>query len=292
MFAIALSLAAMAPAQPPSHETENTLYKALLDPGLVLGPDLRVKLPPPLMADGLKPEEQKAAIVKLIGDNYTYEDFIRKSQVAPHVLRIRDAEPSDPKSPSRGLDTYFVAYVDLKAFDDEKFLERSLNIGKGEGGKAKSITREDLVKRGIDPKGLDQKKEGFAFIEFDFLEKVRLRVAGHGMATKSAESIVAGAEVDSRFRGDKEFSNEWQSIIKENGMTKYGTASPYGGSGMYVKITKLAAPEGAVFVEQHIVYAEPQGWFEGANLLRSKLPPVVTINVRRMREAWSRGVGK
>lgn len=292
MFALTLSLASLAPAQPPSHESENPLYKSLLDPGLVLGPNLRVKLPPPLMPDGLKAEEQKAVITKLIGDNYTYEDFVRKSQVAPHILRIRDAEPSDPKSPSRGLDTYFVAYVDLKAFDDEKFLERSLNIGKGEGGKAKSITRDDLMKRGIDPKNLDAKKEGYAFIEFDFLEKVRLRVTGRGMASKSGDSIVAGAEVDSRFRGDKEFSNEWQSIIKENGMVKHGPASPYGGSGMYVKITKLAVPEGAVFVEQHIVYAEPEGWFEGANLLRSKLPPVVTINVRRMREAWSRGVGK
>jgi hypothetical protein len=245
-----------------------------------------------MMPDGLKAADQKAIITKLVGDDYTYEDFTRKSQVAPHILRIRDAQPSDPKSPSRGLDTYFVAYVDLKAFDDEKFLERSLNIGKGDGGKAKTVTRDDLIKRGIDPKGLDAKKEGFAFIEFDFLEKVRLRVTGHGMASKSGESIVAGAEVDSRFRGDKEFPNEWMSIIKEDGMVKHSPAQPYGGSGMYVKITKLAEPAGAVFVEQHIVYAEPTGWFDGANLLRSKLPPVVTINVRRMREAWAKGVGK
>ena len=73
---------------------------------------------------------------------------------------------------------------------------------------------------------------------------------------------------------------------------KHGPASPYGGSGMYVKITKLAEPVGAVFVEQHIVYSEPTGWFDGANLLRSKLPPVVTISVRRMREAWARGIPK
>jgi hypothetical protein len=290
MFALALSLATLSPAQSPSHDSENAIYKALLDPGLVVGADLRVKLPPPLMPDGLKAEEQNAILTKLIGDDYTLEDFTRKSGVAPHILRIRDAQPSDPKAPSRGLDTYFVAYVDLKAFDDDKFLERSLNIGKGDGGKAKTITREDLIARKIDPEGLDSKKEGFAYVEFDFLEKVRLRIAGHGMATKSKDSIVAGAEVDSRFRGDKEFPNEWQSIEKVGGEVKAGEAQPYGGSGMYVKITKLVEPAGAVFVEQHIVFTEPEGWFNGANLLRSKLPPVVTINVRRMREAWTRGV--
>ncbi len=288
MFAIVLSLTVAAPT---GHD-DNSLYQALLDPGLVVGEKLRVKLQKPLMPDGLDAAAQKEILLKLIGDDYTFEDFTRRSQVSPHVLRIRDAKPSDPQSPSRGLDTYFVAYVDLKSFDDEKFLERSLNIGKGEGGKAKTITRDDLIKRNIDPKKLDAKQEGFAHIEFDFLEKVRLRVTGHGMATKSGESIVAGAEVDSRFRGDKEFPNEWQSVAKVQGKVEYGPSSPYGGSGMYVKITKLAEPVGAVFVEQHIAYAEPSGWFDGANLLRSKLPPVITISVRRMREAWAKGVTK
>jgi hypothetical protein len=292
MFTLALSLAAFGPAQPPSHETENALYKSLLEPGLVVGPDLRVKLPPPLMPDGLKAADQKAVITKLIGTDYEFDEFVRKSAVAPSILRIRDADTSDPKAPARGLDTYFVAYVDLKSFDDDRFLEHSLNIGKGDGGKAKSITKDDLVKRGIDSKALEAKKEGFAYVEFDFLEKVRLRVAGHGMATKSGESIVAAAEVDARFRRDKEFPNEWQSIVKEGGETKLKPAQAYGGSGLYVKITKLQEPAGAVFVEQHIVYSEPQGWFDGANLLRSKLPPVMTISVRRMREAWTKSVPK
>ncbi|HEY2910303.1 MAG TPA: hypothetical protein VGI99_08650, partial [Gemmataceae bacterium] len=128
-----LLCAALAPA---GHEAENPLYRDLLDPGLVVGTNLRVKLPAPLMPDGLTAAKQKEIIEKLIGTDYSFEDFTRKSQVAPHILRIHNAEPSDPKSPSRALDTYFVAYVDLKAFDDERFLERSLNIGKGEGGKA------------------------------------------------------------------------------------------------------------------------------------------------------------
>ena len=55
---------------------------------------------------------------------------------------------------------------------------------------------------------------------------------------------------------------------------------------MYFKITKLAEPAGALFVEQHIVFAEPTGWFDGNNLLRSKLPIAVQDNVRTMRKEF------
>jgi hypothetical protein len=50
-----------------------------------------------------------------------------------------------------------------------------------------------------------------------------------------------------------------------------------------VKATRLAAPAGALFVEYHVVFLEPQGWFRGTNLLRSKLPIVAQDLVRKFR---------
>ena len=97
--------------------------------------------------------------------------------------------------------------------------------------------------------------------------------------------LVAG-EIDPRFQGDPEFPNQWQSIIKEGGTTKLGPAMPWSGAAFYLKITKLAEPAGALFIEQHVIFAEPMGWFNGANLLRSKLPLAVQINVRSMRKEW------
>ena len=141
-------------------------------------------------------------------------------------------------------------------------------------------------------KAVDEKREGYGHIEFDFLEKVRLRMTGHATSSKTADSIVATAEVDPRFRDDKEWPNQWQSLSKAGGALKVGPPEPYGGAGMYLKITKLADVPGAVFVEQHIVFAEPNGWFEGANLLRSKLPPAAQINVRNMRKEWAKAGGK
>ena len=282
MLPLVLSLTLAAAA---GHEADNPLYKGLLDPGLSVGPDLRVKLPPPVMPDGLDAAGQKAVITQLIGADYSYAEFTRKSVVAPYLLRVRDAQPSDPKAPARGVDVYFVTQGDLRATDDEKFLERLTGAGKNDG-KARGLNREELAKRQIAFKEGDEKKQGYGQIEFDFLEKVRLKITGHAMWSKTAESVVAAAEIDPRFRADPEFPNEWRPITAEGGAKKVGEPQPYGGGGMYLKITKLADPAGGLFVEQHIVFAEPTGWFDGANLLRSKLPLVVQSNVRDMRREW------
>ena len=52
---------------------------------------------------------------------------------------------------------------------------------------------------------------------------------------------------------------------------------------MYLKITKLKEPEGALFIEQHIVFVEPHGWFGGERTLTSKLPQAVKVTVKNMR---------
>jgi hypothetical protein len=238
------------------------------------------------MADGLTAAQQKAVIEKVIGTDYAFAEFTRPSVVAPQVVRIGDAKPSDPAAPARTVDVYFVAHGDFAATDDEKFLDRLTRTGQG-SGTGRGLTAADLEKRKIAV--ADPKREGFGLIEFDFLEKVRLRLTGHAVWTRTAESVVAAAEVDPRFRGDPEFPNQWQSLAKEGGAAKLGPATPYGGAGMYLKVTRLHEPAGAMFVEQHVVFVEPAGWFNGANLLRSKLPAAVQINVRNMRREWAKG---
>jgi hypothetical protein len=57
--------------------------------------------------------------------------------------------------------------------------------------------------------------------------------------------------------------------------------------GQYLKVTALVdaddKPNGKLFIEAHMVFHEPQGWFGGANLLGSKLPLAVQDNVREFR---------
>jgi hypothetical protein len=185
----------------------------------------------------------------------------------------------------RTVDVYFVVHGDFQVTADDKSLEKLVDVGKGEG-KGKGLTRDELAKRNIDwPPGAE-KREGYGQVEFDFLAKVRLKLTGHAMWSRNAESVVAAAEIDPRFQNDAQYPNEWRSLSKDGGQLKVGPANAYGGAGMYLKLTKLAQPAGAIFVEQHIVFAEPLGWFDGANMLRSKLPIAVQTNVRNMRKEW------
>ncbi len=286
-----LLTAALAPAQPPAtHEAANPIFKKLLDPGLPVGAEAPAKLPPPGMADGLDAAAQKAVIKGLIGGDYGIDDFTRKSVVAPQILKIRDVTPSDPAAPARGVDAYFVVYGDLKALDDEKFLARALNAGKEGGtGKGKALTAADLAKRKIEPTPGLGNREGYGTVEFNFLDKVRLKATGHSVWSRTPDSAVAAAEIDPRFAADADFPNQWMPLTRGGTGPEAGPAKPWAGAGFYLKATRLVEPSGALFVEQHVVYVEPAGWFDGANLLRSKLPPAVQVSVRRMRTEWAKG---
>jgi hypothetical protein len=293
MFAILVGTVAFAavhqPAADQTHEQLNPLYKDLLDPGLLVGPDVKAKFPAPAMPDGLDAAKQTEVITNLIGKDYSYQEFTRKSPVAPQILKLRNVMPCDPNAPARGVDVWFVAYGDLKALDNEKFLDRLLLAGRGEG-KAVTITKDDLAKRKITI--VDEKHEGFGVIEFDFLEKVRLKATGRAFWSRTAESAVIAAEIDPRFKDDPQFPNQWQSLNKLSGVQKVGQATAWSGAALYLKVTKLSEPAGAIFIEQHVVFAEPMGWFDGANLLRSKLPIVVQNQVRNIRKEWSKASEK
>ncbi|AWM36448.1 hypothetical protein GobsT_57480 [Gemmata obscuriglobus] len=285
MHALLLAALTAAPAQPPTdaHDGQNPLFKRLTETGLDIGGGATAKFPAPTMADGLSGAKQKEIIKGLIGNDYSYDEFARDSLVAPQLLRIRDVKPGDPKAPARGVDVWFIAYGDFKRLQDDKFLDRLMNAGKSSGGgKGGPLKPEDLAKRKIEVKKGDEKREGYGTFEFDFLEKVRLTGTGHAVWSRNADSMVAAAEIDPRFAGDKEFPNQWRAL----GGDKPGPANPWGGAAMYLKITKLAEPAGAVFVEQHVIFAEPTGWFDGANLLRSKLPIAMQQNVRNMRQEF------
>jgi hypothetical protein len=289
MYALALAVLAAVPAQPPAkHEDQNPLFKGLLETGLDIGDGKRAKFPAPSMPDGLDGAKQTAVIKGLIGADYTYDEFTRKAIPAPYLMKIRDINPSDPKAPARAVDVWFVAYGDFKLLDDDKFLDKLTNSGRG-GGKSGTLDKAALAKRNIAIKPEDAKREGYGHFEFDFLEKVRLNGVGRAMWSRNGESVVTAGEIDPRFAGDKEYPNQWRSIIKEGGQVKIGDPHPWSGAGMYLKITKLAEPAGAVFVEQHIIFAEPTGWFGGENLLRSKLPLAVQDNVRSTRKEFAKG---
>ena len=113
---------------------------------------------------------------------------------------------------------------------------------------------------------------------------MRLQVTTQSTKSKTAESNLAASILDRRFMNDAEFPNQWRPITRDDaGRRHLGAPQPYFGFGGYAKATRLIDPPGALFVEYHAAFAEPQDWFGGTNLLRSKLPILAQMIVRQLR---------
>jgi hypothetical protein len=265
------------------HNEANLLFRDLRKPGLEIGTNLRIPLPAPSMADGLGRDAQQAVIRAVAGEDYAMDELVRKSVVAPHVLRLRKITPSDPKAPARGVDIWFIAFGDLKTVASKEFLDRVLQANRNEA-KGEDLKEADLARHQITMQPAHAKRESYGHVTFAFLDRVEISVTGHSFWSQTDDSVVAAAMIDPRFRNDPQFPNRWRNMIRDDeGKFQFGPRQTYEGAAYYVKITRLIEPRGALFVEAHLVFTEPVKWFDGANLLRSKLPPVVQAQVRSLR---------
>jgi hypothetical protein len=270
----------------------NPIYQALVEKGLALSPQETVKLPPPVLTDGMTSAQQKAAIETLLAGKYEWGTFARKALVAPFLLRIND-EGREAGQVGRRVDLYFITYGSLDSMRGDDFLKGQLNFAaaddeSADGSRVKILTADELSKRGL---AVDQRAGSSRWIavESTLLNKVRLRLTTQNLKSESADSILIASVVDPKFVNDPEYPNDWRPIAAdESGRRQIGAPQPYAGLASYVKGTQLSDPAGAVFIEYHVAFAEPQGWFHGTNLLRSKLPLVVQNMVRKLRRSTER----
>ncbi len=273
----------------PTHQEQNPVYAQLLEQGVTAGFDSTYAIPEPTMPDGLDAAAQQKIIDELAGSSYTPDQLLRDSIVSRHVLNL---ELEDEGAPARRLDTWFVAYSDLDAISNKEFLETLLDSGSGEdevGEDGHELTVPDLNARNIaiDPANADQ--ESFANGSYRLIKKVDLQGTLHSFWSRTPESIIIAGLLDPRFSDDKEFPNVWRAMNRAaTGKLELGEANPYQGAGFYLKITRMVEPEGALFVEGHMILSEPEGWFNGENLLGSKLPAVVQNRVRETRRQFKR----
>jgi hypothetical protein len=263
------------------------IYQTLVEQGVSLGGQETIKLPQPVLADGLDAAQQRQAIEALLAGRYDWDAFTRKSVVSPLLLKIGDGEPKAGQV-SRRVDLYFIAYGELDLLRDDEKLQEHLNLAsagdvEADGRKMKVLSADELQTRGL-PTAQGIGDPRWVAIETTLLGKVQLNLTTRNEKAESEETLVLASILDPKFQSDAEYPNAWRSItIDDAGRRQIGSSQPYPGLGSYVKATRLVEPQGAVFIEYHLVFAEPEGWFRGANLLRSKLPIVAQDLVRKLR---------
>lgn len=262
---------------------DNSVFNHLVQKGIAVG-DKSVKLPEPSMSPEADAKEQTEVIRRISAKKYDYAQFVRKSPVAPFMLEINTVGETGGDRVQK-VDLWFVAYGTIAALTDEELLGEIAGSGsRSEQGESKELNVDELRQRDLKADSTDDRRESYSRTEAPLLDKVQISGIGHSVSTRTPKSILAASLLDPQFVDDPKYPNRWRPIVREtSGKTKLGDAHPYAGFGGYCQVVELQEPKGALFFEIHIAINEPHGWFNGENLLRSKLPIVMNDNVRSLR---------
>jgi hypothetical protein len=283
MIGVQLLVLATCLAADEGHVQANPVYRELLQRGVEFPAGAPVRLPGPTITDGMSPAAVREAIEAIPDRRVSVEQLLRRSVVAPVLFRFGEAKPKGRRPAVKTVDVWYVAYGDFELLGDEPFLTTLADEDR-QGTEVHTLDAEELSARGITPPAKDDRQQRYVYSSFPLLDQVRLSTTAHHFVTRTDESVLAASKVDRRFTDDEDYPNQWQPMDRRaDGTWKLGAPQSYKGAGAYMKVTRLAEPAGALFVELHVVFAEPEGWFGGRNLLRSKLPMVLQSKARDFR---------
>ena len=265
----------------------NVLYDALTTEGIKLSDGTVIKLPESSLSDDDCCNVRE--VLEEVAERVPYEAFIRDSRTARFRVRVKSIKDASGTRTGQTVDVWFIAYGTLKAVEDSGLLEELVKLHQdtveSDEDPNRPLTNEELTVRGIPAAADGQLVERFGYFSGTLIDKVRLSGVTHSILTRGKKSTLSAMVLDERFAGDPDFPNQWRSLKRnEAGEIVIGTPQPYSGLGGYAKATELETPQGALLVEIHVAFDEPHGWFNGPNLLGSKLPLVIQTDVRAFRK--------
>jgi hypothetical protein len=263
---------------------ENIIFTELVHKGVPLSNGDTIKLPDPVMADGLN-EVTQLKVMTGLTDSKHLESFLKGGLSDRYELK-KSKMPGAKKEDSIGrqIDLYFVAEGKLDKAADSTFMKKLLTQNApNPKGKAEFYTDKELTARQLAVADTGKMKEQYAHAFNNILGKVEVRGSSREIKTIEPESVIVASKLDPRFASDAKYPNQWQSIEVVKGRAQKADPETYSGLGGYTKITKLIGPVERVFVEYHLVFDEPHGWFKGEPNLVLHLDDVYKKDVRKFR---------
>jgi hypothetical protein len=183
---------------------------------------------------------------------------------------------------------WFVARGDWGILTSKEFLESVMKT-KDEGksrvvSKSGVLTDEEMAKRKLTATTKAGYEERFVYTTFSLFDRVEISATRFAVLQSGKDFMLAAARTDPRFDKDPAYPNQWRALLRnEQAEITPGPPHLFGHAGGYAKITRLKEPADAVFIECHLVYEEPYGWFDGVNLVWQKAPAMVLEKVRTFR---------
>jgi hypothetical protein len=240
------------------------------------------------MNPGMSADEQRSALVTIAGD-MELDRFAKKSVVSPFHFKINSVADLPDRGAIQQLDLWFVAHGKLKDIDDRKLFEELVVPSKskvnGLTEEARALTNQELTDRNLpENKEAGESQVLYGVLRTNVLDKVYVTGITFSQSESLSDKLTMAFQLDQKLKDDSLLPARWYPLKEdEAGEAKLGDGSQYTVAAAYAQATPLLFEEEAILIEVHLLFAEPYGWFEGRNLLRSKLPPLVQDAVRKFR---------
>jgi hypothetical protein len=243
----------------------------------------KVEFPSPILKDGLPAQAQREAILNLAGSEEALANLLRDSVTAPFILKVHDQKATE--ATVRIVDLWFAVHADLEGFDPLDVARRT----SGKAAEAGNMRFESRLLTEDEMKGVGKaSREGrelsrwYSLLKSRLLDRIAVQAVDEAVATRTDESLVIAACTDPLFDREGPLANRWQTLREDDSSSQ---AKKYAGGMSYAKVSRLRQPEGVLLIEFHGAFSEPDAWFQGAPILRSKVAPVAQDQIRRLRRA-------
>lgn len=289
LLVYAFALWGLASASFAQQITQHPVIAQLTSDGVAVGGGESLTLGPPVVTPDMSADAQRQSLTRLVGSRQL-DRFMRDSVVAPFELDIQTVRDANNRAKVRRLDLAFAAHASLQLIHERELLSKVFG---GEDASRRMqqsgfetygepVDKQATPTAGAPPQG--RLIPSLYRYRFPLLEKVVVSglVAGQGLSIDGAlqQSAVTPADkVD-----DPANPSVWQAIPR-GVETDSGLEPPetFPGIACYLQATQLKFAKDVVLVECHAAYVEPYGWFDGRNLLASKLPLLMQKSVRDFR---------
>jgi hypothetical protein len=265
--------------------SQNSAFTQVLTKGVEAGGQI-ITLPPPRLVDGLTAEEERGALREVAESDRAVDEMLRDSVTAPYIIKVHDQKASG--AAIRMADVWFVVYAPLEQIDPVREVARA-DQKKVEVANMSFETRmlkaDEIRAAGIKPADpAAGQVEWHAHVHARLLDRIEFDVTNHGAVSQSPDSIVIASRTDPSFDKAESDANCWKSVAATGGANAPNPAKqPYSGGISYAKISRCALKPGALIVEIHVAFVEPDGWFQGAPILRSKFGVIAQDQIRTLR---------
>ncbi len=256
--------------------------------GVEFSPTVQVPLQPPTLMGEFSEKELTDRKKRLAG-NDDWDRFVRDSVVAPVTIKLEYVTDSQGTRVGHNVHSAFVVHAKLASIVDRDLMEqifgKAQSSSNESGLKFEELSAQELAEAGIVAAGngdgsetAESVKKTFSQIEFDLLEKIRLRGVMCIERSSTPNSITVAWRMEPEFGESKVRATTWQRIGANTTEPK-----PYRGWGGYLHVTRISESPEMLMIESRMLLHELPEWFSASNFVRSKLPLAIQESARSFR---------